>query len=232
LYTPNRLYVGQAANIVGPLTAGALVAGSFAGSGSTLTNIKAGLFSPATNILACATAGAERLRIDAGGNVGVGRAATTNILEVEGNASKTVAGSWLANSDARIKTGVKKIAHALETIGRVRPVSFHYTAEYRTSHPSIEDKEYYNVIAQEFAEVFPEAVKESGDTLDGKPLLQVDVHPAVITAISAIQELHGIVKARDAEVARLKEQNSALEHRLQSLENAVANLARQPIDPL
>jgi len=54
----------------------------------------------------------------------------------------------------------------------------------------------------------------------------VDIHPALITAIGAIQELHGLVKAKDAEVARLKEQNSALENRLQSLEKAVANLVR------
>jgi hypothetical protein len=226
LYTPNRLYVGQAANVVGNLTAGALTAGSFANSGSNLTNLSASLFSPATNALACATAGAERLRIAADGKVGIGRVATTNIFEVEGNASKTVAGSWLANSDARIKTSVQKIDHALETIGRVRPVSFHYTAEYRAAHPSIEDKQYYNVIAQEFADVFPEAVKQSGETLDGKPLLQVDVHPALITAIAAVQELHGLVKAKDAELARLKEQNSALEYRLQALEQAVANIVR------
>jgi hypothetical protein len=86
--------------------------------------------------------------------------------------------------------------------------------------------QYYNVIAQDFAEVFPEAVRESGEALDGKSLLQVDIHPALITAIAAIQELHGLVKAKDAEVARLKEQNSALENRLQSLEKAVANLVR------
>ena len=41
LYTPNRLYVGQAANIVGTLTAGVLTANSFAGSGSNLTNLNA-----------------------------------------------------------------------------------------------------------------------------------------------------------------------------------------------
>jgi len=107
-----------------------------------LANLSASVFSPATNTLACATAGAERLRIAADGKVGVGRVAATNIFEVEGNASKTVAGSWLANSDARIKAGVQNIEHALETIGRVRPISFHYTTEYRTAHPSIEDKQY------------------------------------------------------------------------------------------
>src|SRR5882724_2774328 len=37
-----------------------------------------------------------------GGNVGIGRTPTVNTLEISGNASKAVAGSWLANSDGRI----------------------------------------------------------------------------------------------------------------------------------
>ncbi len=227
-YTTNRLYVGGNATIVSNLNVGAVYASAASAAFPGLAFVsspRAGLFNPATNILACSTAGAERLRIDAAGKVGLGRAAATNIFEVEGNASKTVAGSWLANSDARIKTSVHPLQHALETIDRVRPVSFHYTAEYRAAHPSIQDKRYYNVIAQEFAEVFPEAVGESGENLDGKPILQVDDHPAVISAIAAIQELHGLVRAKDAELARLKEQNTALEQRLQSLEKTVANLA-------
>src|SRR5262249_12387301 len=86
---------------------------------------------------------------------------------------------------------------------------------------SIEDHKYYNVIAQEFAEVFPEAVKSSGEKLQGKPILQVDTQPAVICAIAAIQELHGMVKSREAEVAELKAQNAALEKRLTDLEKLV-----------
>jgi len=164
--------------------------------------------------------------IAADGKVGIGRTATTNILEVEGNASKTASGSWLANSDARIKTGVQNLDHALATIKRVRPVSFNYSDEYRAAHPSIEDKKYYNVIAQEFAKVFPDAVRESGEMLDGKPILQVDVHPAAIYAIAAIQELHGLLKAKDADLTKLKEQNTALEKRLQTLERVVSSLAR------
>jgi hypothetical protein len=37
------------------------------------------------------------------GSVGVGRLPTANALEVQGNASKSTAGDWLANSDRRIK---------------------------------------------------------------------------------------------------------------------------------
>ncbi len=181
-----------------------------------------GLFSPGTDTAALATAGTERMRIASDGKVGVGRVATTNVFEVEGNASKTVAGSWLANSDARIKTNVRGVRDALATLEQVRPVSFHYTEQYRAAHPCIPDKQYYNVIAQEFAKVFPEAVQESGETLEGKPILQVDLQPAIIHSLAAIKELHGLVQAKEAELDHLKQQNAALESRLSALEKLVS----------
>jgi hypothetical protein len=75
----------------------------------------------------------------------------TNALEVEGDASKSTAGNWLANSDRRIKTDIEPITGALETLARVRLVDFRYTPEYLATHPAIEDRFYPNVIAQEFA---------------------------------------------------------------------------------
>jgi len=54
----------------------------------------------------------------------------------------------------------------------------------------------------------------------------VDIHPAAVYAIAAIQELHQLVKAKDDQVAKLKEQNASLEQRLQALEKAVAGQGR------
>jgi len=152
-------------------------------------------------------------------DVGIGRFPTTNDLEVEGTASKTTAGDWLANSDARIKTDVETIHGALETLEQVRLVSFHYTDEYRTRHPSIEDRAYINVIAQEFAEVFPNYVKGSGETLSsGEEILQVDPYPLTIYSAAAIQELHDRMKEKDARIAELQAQLDGLGSRLQRLE--------------
>jgi hypothetical protein len=190
------------------------------------TSLAAGIFNPAANVVALATSGVERMRVAADGKVGIGRIPTANALELEGTASKTASGSWSANSDARIKKDVRNLDHALDKIEQVRPVSFRYTDEYRVAHPSLEDRPYLNVIAQEFAKVFPESVKESGETLDGKPILQVDIHPAAIYAIAAIQELHQLVKAKDEQMAKLKEQNATLEQRLEQLEKAVERLGR------
>jgi hypothetical protein len=147
-----------------------------------------------------------------GAQVGIGRLPASRALEVEGNASKSAAGDWLANSDARIKTSVRPITNALAVISRIRPVGFRYTEEYREAHPALSDVEYFNVIAQEFAAVFPDSVSEGGDTLpDGKKVLQVDTYPATIHAIAAIQELHQLVEAKDRQI-------KALEHRIERIE--------------
>src|SRR5205085_1285598 len=85
----------------------------------------------------------------------------------------------------RIKMEIATIPEALATLSRVRPVTFRYTEEYRQAHPSIRDERYFNVIAQEFREVFPDAVHGGGDRMpDGSEILQVDTYPALITTTS------------------------------------------------
>ncbi len=142
------------------------------------------------------------------GNVGIGRAPSTNKFEVEGDASKSTAGDWLANSDRRIKTDIQDIENAADTISRLHPVKFKYNRAYMAAHPSVEDRYYYNYVAQEFQEVFPESVLE-----DAEGVLMMDGHAANIVAIKAIQELIGqnqvqqqLIEALQAEVQQLKQQ--------------------------
>jgi hypothetical protein len=123
-------------------------------------------------------------------------------------------GNWLTNSDRRIKLDIRTVTGALETIERVRPVVFRYTDEYRKAHPGIADHDYYNVIAQEFREVFPDAVHGSGERLpDGSEILQVDTYPATITALAAIKELNAEAKALRVENAELRQRLERLEAR-------------------
>ncbi|MBN2128306.1 MAG: tail fiber domain-containing protein [Sedimentisphaerales bacterium] len=157
-------------------------------------------------------------RVQTTGNLGVGRSAVTNKLEVEGNASKTTAGSWLANSDRRIKTDVKPVSNALEKLDKVRLVDFRYTDEYRKAHPSIEDQRYVNVIAQEYAEVFPDHVTSGGETLpDGSKILQTDSYPLTIYAAAGVQELHKALEEKDAQIADLTSRLERLEALLAKL---------------
>jgi len=58
-------------------------------------------------------------------------------------------------------------------------------------HPDLEDEIYYNYLAQEFSEVFPQSVKNSGQYLkgDSKELLQMDSYNAQVVTVKAVQEL-------------------------------------------
>jgi hypothetical protein len=168
-----------------------------------------------------------------GARVGISRTATANALEVEGDASKSTAGSWLANSDARIKTEVREIEDALARLMRLRPVTFRYREDYRKAHPGVGEGVYYNVIAQEFAEVFPDAVKSSGERLPaaggGKEdeILQVDLHPALITLLAGVQELAVRLETAESENALLRAQLAGLQStQAQALADIQAQLAQ------
>lgn len=165
---------------------------------------------------------ASRMEVTAAGNAGIGRTPTANRLEVEGNASKTTASGWAANSDRRIKQDIRTVESALDTLNRVRLVSFRYTDDYRAAHPSITDRPYLNVIAQEFAEVFPDHVQSSGEKLpDGSEILQVDTYPLTIYTAAAVQELNTRVDTEAAELrsamAGLRQENAELKARLDQL---------------
>lgn len=164
------------------------------------------------------------------GKIGIGRVPEVNQLEVEGQVSKSIAGSWLSNSDRRIKDEILPVSGALERLQSVRLVSFRYTDDYRSRHPSIVDQRYLNVIAQEFAQVFPDHVRPSGEFLpDGSAILQVDTYPLTIYAAAAVQELHQKVEEQQSELAALRERNqselTALRERLAEMEKLVLTLA-------
>jgi len=150
--------------------------------------------------------------------LGIGRTPATNRFELEGDASKTLAGGWLANSDARIKKDIEPVCAARAVLEKVRPISFRYTEEYRKAHPSVADHRYLNVVAQEFREVFPDYVKASGEAMpDGSEILQVDTYPLIIYSAAAIRELNEELKAKDRELGDLQKRVAALEDILLNL---------------
>ncbi|MBL7858018.1 MAG: tail fiber domain-containing protein [Cyclobacteriaceae bacterium] len=169
-----------------------------------------------------------RMRIMADGKMGIGRTPTTNLLEVEGEASKTTASGWLANSDRRIKTDIKDITNGIEVVKKLRPVMFRYTDEWMKKHPSIKNQYYYNFIAQEFQQVFPDAVKGSGEFIDGddQEILQVDTYNAQIVTIKAVQELIAKIELLEAENQKLKSEKGTLEAKVTSIEDQQKSLLK------
>ena len=170
------------------------------------------------------TTRAERMRITDSGNVGIGRIPTANQLEVEGKASKTTAGGWLANSDRKIKTDVEDIDDAVATIRKLHPVRFRYADWYKAKHPSIKDHPYYNFIAQEYREVFPDSVQD-----DGEGLLQMDSHNVTPYLVAAVQKLiaeNEQTKADDEKKTQeFRNENEKLHERIAILERTVKQLA-------
>jgi hypothetical protein len=140
--------------------------------------------------------------------LGIGRTAGTNKLEVEGEASKATAGDWLANSSASIKKDIAPLDGALDIISRLRPVRFQYSDDYKAAHSSVGDFEYFNFVAEEYRQVFPNFVRE-----DASGLLQIDTHPASVFAVAAIQELNQVVQEKDERIASMEERLTALEQR-------------------
>ena len=115
-------------------------------------------------------------------------------LTVGGNAFKPGGGTWSSTSDRRVKQDVAPLDNAIDTLLKLRPVSFRYTAEYRAMQGGLPDKPYLGFIAQEFADVFPEAVTSTGQHVpgaakDAAPILALDSNPALITTVAAAQEL-------------------------------------------
>ncbi|MBU0763474.1 MAG: tail fiber domain-containing protein, partial [Bacteroidetes bacterium] len=170
----------------------------------------------------------DRLRIYAT-YVGIKRDPTANPLEVEGEASKTTAGSWAANSDKRIKTNIQSIGNAYETILNLRPVKFKYTEEWMKKHPSIENKYYYNFIAQEYKDVFPESVKGSGEFLDGddEEILQIDTYNAQIVTIQAVQDLIKENTEQKQTIENQQEQIDALKAEISSIKTVLQSSAKK-----
>ena len=203
---------------------GTLVAWGFEAPVHPVTSVPGG----ATEVASIAAGGTHALALraetvpvefallDYAGRLGVGRDPAINTLEVEGNASKTTASNWLANSDRRIKTEIETVTGALETLSQVRLVNFRYTPDYLAAHSGLEDRSYLNVIAQEFAEVFPDHVQSSGETMpDGSPILQVDTYPLTIFTAAAVQELQRENEALKAQLASQEERLLKLEAALQ-----------------
>ncbi len=184
--------------------------------GVNASGVNNGYFFIGDNAANTAGTSTTRLIIDNTGRVGLGRTPTANHLEVEGTASKTTAGSWLANSDMRIKTDIEDIDDALATIRKLHPVRFRYTDSYKAKHPSIKNHPYYNFIAQEYREVFPDSVQD-----DGEGLLQMDSYNTTPYLVRAVQELskqNETLTERDSEQQKTIER---LQERIDVLENSM-----------
>ncbi|MBW2938604.1 tail fiber domain-containing protein [Aureisphaera sp. CAU 1614] len=158
-------------------------------------------------------AGTNVVRLDSDGKMGVMRNPATNTLEVEGDASKSTAGSWLANSDQRLKKEIKSISGetALDKIEKMRGVTYLWNDD-KTGTKRPEGLQ-YGFIAQELMEVFPEKVTK--DNLGFYQTAYGDYDPIFVEAIKELKD----------EVDTLSEENQKLKAQLSKYESLEARLS-------
>jgi len=152
----------------------------------------------------------------AANRVGVNRVAATNTLEVGGDASKSSSGSWLANSDSRLKKNIIALdgQTMIEKLISMKGVSF----EWDDDKTGIDRPEGIQIgfIAQDLEKVWPENVE-----MDNQGYLQTaygDYDPMFVESIkflySEIEQLKQNLKEKEAENKHLKHEVSAIGSKL------------------
>ncbi len=143
------------------------------------------------------------MQITGDGLVGILRAPTTNQLEINGTASKSAAGGFLANSDSRLKKNIVTISptEALEKVLSLRGVTYEWN-DNKTGMNRPEGTQ-LGFVAQEIQQVFPEKVTE-----DKQGYLQTaygDYDPIIFQAIKALSD----------KIDKLEKENEELKKRIE-----------------
>jgi hypothetical protein len=133
------------------------------------------------------------------GLMGLNRIPTTQRLEVSGNASKSTAGDWLANSDQRLKKNINPLDPdlMLQKVLLMKGVSYEWN-DSETGYDRPGGKQ-YGFIAQDLQKVWPEKVFQ--DEMGYLMTAYGDYDPMVV---EAIRSLYYRVKALEEKVQALE----------------------------
>lgn len=146
------------------------------------------------------------------GKVGVQRSSPSNDFEVNGTASKTTAGDWLANSDARLKKNITFLSSndILQKMLSLKGVTYEWDDD-KTGYKRPEGTQ-YGFTAQNIQEVFPELVTE-----DNLGYLQTAYGTYDAMYVESIRALLQKINDLESDLDQLK----GLEARLNKLEAAI-----------
>jgi Chaperone of endosialidase len=143
------------------------------------------------------TANTARLTVLSGGSVGIGTTAPTDLLSVNGNASKPGGGSWSVFSDERLKNIKGRYNSGLSAVMQLQPLRYQYKPDNAAGLKS--DQEYVGFGAQAVQKVIPEAVSRNANGY-----LQVNNDPILWTMLNAIKEQQKEIADLKAEVRKLR----------------------------
>jgi hypothetical protein len=122
-----------------------------------------------------------RMVISPTGNVGIGTIAPTDLLSVNGTASKPGGGSWAVFSDERLKTFKGEFNRGLQAVMQLQPLRFEYKKGNAAQIKS--EGEHVGFGAQALQKIIPEAVTQNADGY-----LLVNNDPIIWTMLNAIKE--------------------------------------------
>lgn len=132
------------------------------------------------------------------GRLGIQRDPATNALEVNGNASKSSAGDWLANSDARLKKDITPLTGALAKLQQLQGITYQWadgqTGQQRPAGTHM------GFTAQNIQQVFPQLV-----STDAQGFLQTSYGTYDALYVEAIKELLQKVAALEAKLRMIEQ---------------------------
>ncbi|HJP92402.1 MAG TPA: tail fiber domain-containing protein [Pyrinomonadaceae bacterium] len=132
-----------------------------------------------------------------GGNVGIGTNAPTDLLSVNGTASKPGGGTWAVFSDERLKRIRGTYQSGLRAVMQLQPVRYEYKPNNALGIKS--PGEHIGFSAQAVQQVIPEAV-----TANANGYLMVNNDPIIWTMLNAIKEQQNEIEKLKKEVHRLR----------------------------
>jgi hypothetical protein len=122
----------------------------------------------------------------------------------------TTSGAYETNSDRRLKENIKPLSSVIEKIRQLQPSSYQF-------RNGSDQKEHYGFIAQDVLNIFPGIVTHKTGKTGNLDQYTMDYSGFGVIAIKGIQELLPIIEQQDLKI-------TALEERLKTLENTVANM--------
>jgi len=181
--------------------------------------------------------GDVRLTITDTGSVGIGTISPAFLLHVNGSAGKPGGGSWSNASDRRLKKNIQDIDGALDSLLKLRGVTFEYIDAKSINEL---EGERIGVIAQEVQQVFPDWIGERDDgyktvtfrgfeamTVEALRELRNEKDRQVARLEGKNKELQSTQIAHRQQIAILNSDNEALRQRLSNLESIVSELNAQ-----
>ena len=138
----------------------------------------------------------ECMRITSTGRVGIGVAAPSHILQINGQGRATST-TWTTTSDIRLKDVEGRFEYGLNELMKINTYRFRYKKDNPLNLPS--DRPFQGLMAQELQKIIPEAVTKQADGY-----FTVNSDPVFWTMLNAIKDLKNENDNLKAELEQMK----------------------------